>query len=408
MERRNSRRDYSYDRSTITVGQSSIGYVGGDIEEEAASGGRGRHRRISVAARIAVSALIAQAPVRRSRSQPAAAPVGQPVVGRSRPLPAAAPPGPPQVGRSLPIAAAAAIAQPVVGRSQPLPAAAPPGPPQVGTTFLNGKSHFTSINLEDLLKTYDFSSEIVSDDTLIYLKEKFNKLSAEFEYIDFENHCLLRNQRSLNGITVVEDAIFGKIIIPLHDISTLYLQPDNLKRINNQQLADFELNFKRMMCTWKTDDLGLYATYAMSCITYDKHIYEARHLIRSRHESNSFVLSMALSLEERINLHQFKSAKPIIPKMRDHFGYNEYDYAVGMVVLLEESVIVLTDDSTSPESPIQCTRQQLIKKMAALEKELEELREQLTSKEELIDILIKEKDALKMRLEYEQKEAAKA
>jgi hypothetical protein len=48
------------------------------------------------------------------------------------------------------------------------------------------------------------------------------------------------------------------------------------------------------------------------------------------------------------------------------------------------------------------------KKMAALEKELEELREQLTSKEELIDILIKEKDALKMRLEYEQKEAAKA
>ena len=68
----------------------------------------------------------------------------------------------------------------------------------------------------------------------------------------------------------------------------------------------------------------------------------------------------------------------------------------------------MTDDLTSSESPIQCTRQQLIKKMAALEKELEELREQLTSKEELIDILIKEKDALKMRLEYEQKEAAKA
>jgi regulator of replication initiation timing len=51
---------------------------------------------------------------------------------------------------------------------------------------------------------------------------------------------------------------------------------------------------------------------------------------------------------------------------------------------------------------------QLIKQMAALEKELEELREQLTSKEELIAILIKEKDALKMRLEYEKKEAGKA
>jgi hypothetical protein len=47
------------------------------------------------------------------------------------------------------------------------------------------------------------------------------------------------------------------------------------------------------------------------------------------------------------------------------------------------------------------------KKMAALKKELEELREQLISKEELIDILIKEKDALKMRLEYEKKKQEK-
>ena len=57
-----------------------------------------------------------------------------------------------------------------------------------------------------------------------------------------------------------------------------YLQPDFLRNISKAKLIEFELNFKRMMCSWCPDDNGLLATYAMSCLTYDKHIFEARHL----------------------------------------------------------------------------------------------------------------------------------
>jgi regulator of replication initiation timing len=49
-----------------------------------------------------------------------------------------------------------------------------------------------------------------------------------------------------------------------------------------------------------------------------------------------------------------------------------------------------------------------MKKMAALQKQLDEIREKLKSKDELIEILIKENEALKLRLDYEKREAAKA
>jgi hypothetical protein len=104
-----------------------------DPPGDSPSGGRGRHRRMSVAARIAVSALIVQAPVRRSRSQPASAAMAPPLLGCGQPVPTAAPPGAPQVG-----AAAAATAPPLLGRGHPVPAAAPPRAPQVGAAAASG------------------------------------------------------------------------------------------------------------------------------------------------------------------------------------------------------------------------------------------------------------------------------
>jgi hypothetical protein len=130
-----------------------------------------------------------------------------------------------------------------------------------------------------------------------------------------DNHCFLRNPRSLDENSVVEDAVFWEIIHPLHNIAALpmyHLQPDLLKNISKTKLMEFELNFKRMMCSWSPDDNGLFATYAMSCLTYDKHIFEARHLITTSHEINPLVLSMSLSLDSRIKLNQLKSVVTII------------------------------------------------------------------------------------------------
>jgi regulator of replication initiation timing len=57
---------------------------------------------------------------------------------------------------------------------------------------------------------------------------------------------------------------------------------------------------------------------------------------------------------------------------------------------------------------MQHTQKHSMKKMDALQKQLDEIREKLKSNYELIEILIKENEALKLRLDYEKREAAKA
>jgi regulator of replication initiation timing len=57
---------------------------------------------------------------------------------------------------------------------------------------------------------------------------------------------------------------------------------------------------------------------------------------------------------------------------------------------------------------MQHTQKLSMKKIDALQKQLDEIREKLKSNYELIEILIKENEALKLRLDYEKREAAKA
>jgi regulator of replication initiation timing len=57
---------------------------------------------------------------------------------------------------------------------------------------------------------------------------------------------------------------------------------------------------------------------------------------------------------------------------------------------------------------MQHTQKHSMKKIDALQNQLDEIREKLKSNYELIEILIKENEALKLRLDYEKREAAKA
>ena len=69
----------------------------------------------------------------------------------------------------------------------------------------------------------------------------------------------------------------------------------------------------------------------------------------------------------------------------------------------------MTDDLTYDDSQVmQHTQKLSMKKIDALQKQLDEIREKLKSNYELIEILIKENEALKLRLDYEKREAAKA
>lgn len=132
-------------------------------------------------------------------------------------------------------------------------------------------------------------------------------MNAEYVYVDLVKHSLLRNPTPLAEILASEDPIFLEIINPLHDIAMHHIHRDVSENINKQQLAHFELNFKRMVCSWRPHDAASHVSYAMSCMTYDMHIYEARQLITRTHESNPFVLSIALSLDQRIGKKKLKS-----------------------------------------------------------------------------------------------------
>jgi regulator of replication initiation timing len=57
---------------------------------------------------------------------------------------------------------------------------------------------------------------------------------------------------------------------------------------------------------------------------------------------------------------------------------------------------------------MQHTQKHSMKKIDALQNQLDEIREKVKSNYELIEILIKENEALKLRLDYEKREAAKA
>jgi hypothetical protein len=74
---------------------------------------------------------------------------------------------------------------------------------------------------------------------------------------------------------------------------------------------DFELNFSRMACSWNPNR-SLLSRYAMSCMTQNLHIDEARRLIKKSDEINPFALTVAHTLDQRIKINKLKSLVSII------------------------------------------------------------------------------------------------
>ena len=126
-------------------------------------------------------------------------------------------------------------------------------------------------------------------------------------FIDIGNHTLLTHLNEVlpDDCRPAFKPIYYHIIQPLHEIATHLLHPsyvnqDAVKSVSKQKLANFHLNFSRFACGCNPDTTSR-VRYAITCMTYNMHLEEARRLIPPTHETNKFVRQLNQRIRQKTN-----------------------------------------------------------------------------------------------------------
>jgi hypothetical protein len=154
-------------------------------------------------------------------------------------------------------------------------------------------------HLQNLKKTRLESEELK--------KTEFRRSLPWSVFIEVGNHTFLAHQHQVlpDDCRPAFNPIYCHVIQPLQEIAThlhdpSYVKQDTVKSVSKQNLANFHLNFSRFACVC-IPDITSRVMYAITCMTYNMHLEEARCLIPPSHENNKFVRQLNQRTRQKIN-----------------------------------------------------------------------------------------------------------